>query len=161
MIQRIQSVFLVIAIICLIASSFTVYWVKSNNETQEAVNLFPMEMVSLNMSDGVQQEVTSSGNIHLFILPLVIAGVLIFSIFQYKNRLRQMQLGALASIMMTVTMVLTVYRSTQMNELIESATHDFPAVGFFTLVGAMLFNLSSNRFIRRDEKLVKSMDRIR
>lgn len=161
MIQRIQSVFLVLSIICLIATSFTVYWVKSNNETQEAVNLYPREMVSLKMVEGVQQEVATAGNIHLFLLPLLIAGILIFSLFQFKNRMRQMQLGALSSFLMTLTMIMTAYRSTQMNEMIESTTYEFPAIGFFALVMAMLFNISSNRFIRKDEKLVKSMDRIR
>ena len=161
MIQRIQSVFLVLSVICLIVAASTVYWVKSNNETQEAVNLYPMQMVHLQLVDGVQQQVATSGNIHLFILPLFVAGILIFSIFQFKNRLRQMQLGALASMLMTLTMVLTAWRSTQMNELIETTTYEFPAAGFFALVGTMLFNISSNRFIRKDEKLVKSMDRIR
>ena len=161
MIQRIQSVFIALSIICLVASSFTVYWVKSNSETQEAVNLYPMEMVSLKLVDNVEQTIETRGNIHLFLLPLFIAGILGFSLFQFKNRLRQMQLGALASMLMTLTMILTAWRSTQMNELIESTNYEFPAVGFFTLVGAMLFNISSNRFIRKDEKLVKSMDRIR
>lgn len=161
MIQRIQSVFMVLSIVALIAASFTVYWVKSNNETEEAVNLYPREMVAIKMVDGEQKEMATAGNIHLFILPLLTAGVLIFSLFQFKNRLRQMQLGAFASILMTLTMILTAYRSTQMDELIETTTYEFPAFGFFALVAAMLFNISSNRFIRKDEKLVKSMDRIR
>jgi len=161
MIQRIQSVFLILVIASLISSVFFVSWVKSNDQTQEAVNLNAQEMVMLKIVDGEQKEVEKSGNIHLFILPLVIAGIAIVSLLQYKNRLRQMQLGALCSLLMGVNLALLVWRSTQMDDLITTTTYDYPAIGFYMLIGAMLFNLSANRFIRKDEKLVKSMDRIR
>ncbi|MEL6562490.1 MAG: DUF4293 domain-containing protein [Bacteroidota bacterium] len=161
MIQRIQSIFLVLVIAALVSSVFFVFWVKSNNETQEAVNLTSTEMVKIKMVDNKQEVVETSGNIYLFILPLVIAGIALYSLLQYKNRLRQMQLGAVCSLLMGVTLALGMWRYTQMDELIGTATHDFPGIGFFALVSAMLFNLSANRFIRKDEKLVKSMDRIR
>ena len=72
-----------------------------------------------------------------------------------------MQLGALCSLLMAVTLGLVVWRSMAMDDLLASTTYDFPGYGVFALIAAMVFNLSANRFIRRDEKLVKSMDRIR
>lgn len=161
MIQRIQSVFLILVIASLICSVFFVFWVKSDQTSQEAVNMYAQEMVKLKLIDGEQKEVEKSGHIYLFILPLVAAGVAAYSLFQFKNRMRQMQLGALNSLLMAVTLGLVIWRSTVMDDLIPQATYDYPAFGFFSLVGAMIFNISSNRFIRRDEKLVKSMDRIR
>ncbi len=161
MIQRIQSIFLVLVIASLISSVFFVFWVKSNNDTQEAVNLKAQEMVKLKLVDDKQEIVETSPNIYLFILPLVIAGIAFYSLLQYKNRLRQMQLVAVCSLLMGINLALLVWRSTVMDEMIDATTYDFPAYGFYALVGAMLFNLSANRFIRKDDKLVKSMDRIR
>lgn len=161
MIQRIQSVFLVLVIAALVSSVFFVFWVKSNNDTQEAVNMKAQEIVKVKMVDGNQEVIETSQHIYLFILPLVIAGIAFYSLLQYKNRLRQMQLGAVCSLLMGINLALVVWRSTVMDEMIGTTTYDFPAYGFYALVGAMLFNLSANRFIRKDDKLVKSMDRIR
>ncbi len=161
MIQRIQSIFLVLVVAALISSVFFVFWVKSNTETQEAVNMTAKEIVKVRLVGNDQEVVETSGHLYLFILPLVIAGIAFYSLLQYKNRLRQMQLGAVCSLLMGINLALVVWRSTEMDGMIDATTYDFPAYGFYALVGAMLFNLSANRFIRKDEKLVKSMDRIR
>ena len=124
--------------------------------------MYAQEMVKLELIDGEQKETERSGHIYLFILPLLAAGIAGYSLFQFNNRLRQMQLGALNSLLMATTLGLTLWRSMSMEELMSNPpTYDFPAYGFFALAGAIIFNLSSNRFIRKDEKLVKSMDRIR
>ncbi|MGB3468250.1 MAG: DUF4293 domain-containing protein [Cyclobacteriaceae bacterium] len=161
MIQRIQSIFLVLVIASLVSSVFFVFWVKSDETSQEAVNLYAQEMVKLKIVDGEQKEVAQSEHIYLFILPLLIAGIAAYSLFQFNNRMRQMQLGALNSLLLAVNLGLLIWRTTAMDDMIATTTYDFPAFGFYSLIGAMIFNLSANRFIRRDEKLVKSMDRIR
>ena len=97
MIQRIQSIFLILVIAALVSSVFFVFWVKSDTESQEAVNMTAKEIVKVKLVDEKQEVIESSGHIYLFILPLVIAGIAFYSLLQYKNRLRQMQLGAVCS----------------------------------------------------------------
>jgi len=161
MIQRIQSILLVLVIASLVASVIFPMGLKANEELQEAAQIYAKETVLLKLVDGEQKTVENQGHIYLFILPLLAAGVALFSIFQYKNRLRQMQLGALNALIMAATLGLVVFKYVDLSELVPVTTHETPLFGFWALASAMIFNLSANRFIRKDEKLVKSMDRIR
>jgi len=78
-----------------------------------------------------------------------------------------MKLGALNSIIMTVCLGLSVWFATDLQrDLAQShewmKTHvGAYGYGLYIPVAAMLLNLIANRLIRRDEKLVRSVDRIR
>jgi len=47
------------------------------------------------------------------------------------------------------------------NEMLRPEMEGTYKLGFFLPAFALIFNVLSNRFIRRDEKLVRSVDRIR
>ncbi len=161
MIQRIQSILLVLVIASLISSVVFPLGLKANEELKEVAEMSAKETVVKKLVDGEEKVLETKGHIYLFILPLLAAGVALFSLFQYKNRLRQMQLGALNSLIMAGSLGLIVFKYVDLGELIPVTTHETPLFGFWALAAAMIFNLSANRFIRKDEKLVKSMDRIR
>ena len=80
------------------------------------------------------------------------AGLSIFSIFQFKNRNRQRIITAIARFLITVSVVLIVfvYR--------KEKTID---VGLLLFIVPFLSLILANFFIKKDEKLVQSADRIR
>lgn len=162
MIQRIQSIFLALVAGCLIAMSFFPLWSKADMEAKESVKLTAQSMIKNALDEsGAEIVVEERSTIFIAIVALIAAGIAIYSIFQYKNRLTQMKLGALNALLMAATLGLTYWQSTEMTGMLNKVTHDSPLVGFMLIAAALVFNLSANRFIRKDEKLVKSMDRIR
>ncbi len=162
MIQRIQSIFLVLVAGSLIAMTFFPLWSKADSEAKESVILTAQTMKKNALdASGAEIVVEEKSTIFIGIVALLAAGVALYSIFQYKNRLTQMKLGALNSLLMGATLGLTYWQSTEMNGLLNKVTHDSPTIGFILIAAALIFNISANRFIRKDEKLVKSMDRIR
>lgn len=93
------------------------------------------------------------------ILALLAAGIAVYEIFKYKDRLTQMKLGALNSVVMAAVLGCSVWFVTDGQKEWEVAgTY---GIGFFLPPAAMIFNILANRFIRKDEKLVRSVDRIR
>ena len=86
----------------------------------------------------------------------------IFTIFQYKNRIRQMLLVALNSLLIGVTLAATVYHI-QKDAIKISGTGQESGyyIGIYAAFIALASNWLANRFIRKDEKLVKDADRMR
>jgi hypothetical protein len=81
-------------------------------------------------------------------------------IFRYRNRLLQIKLGALNSLFMAATIVSMVLFSNSLTETYAVQTSQY-GISLYLPVAAMICNLLANRFIRKDEKLVRSVDRIR
>jgi hypothetical protein len=90
------------------------------------------------------------------------AGLLaLISIFQYANRGRQMMINMVNSLMM-VGLVVTVFLTTNgINSAINAPEAGSYQMGFWAILVAMVCNMLANRFIRKDEALVRSVDRIR
>lgn len=102
-------------------------------------------------------------------MPAVIVGILmvvgtivaLFEIFQFRNRLNQIKLGALNSLIMAGVLGLSVYLTFRMEQTIPSGTQGQYEMSMYLPAVALIFNLLANRFIRRDHQLVKSVDRLR
>ena len=93
------------------------------------------------------------------ILAIAAATVAIIEIGKFENRLLQLKLGALNSLLMAGALGSAVYFAIQQIKLNQIAgQYEF---GMWLPAIAMVSNLIANRFIRRDEKLVKDADRIR
>ena len=69
----------------------------------------------------------------------------------------QMKLSALNSLFMAATLGISVYYGTGM---VKEYAGGY-GLGLFLPGAAMICNILANRYIRRDERLVKSVDRIR
>ena len=113
--------------------------------------------------DDAGQMVTTASKDTYFVAGLAIVSALIaiFSIFQYTNRLRQIQLGALNAMVVMITMFLCLYYILKSESVVSPQLQGTYLIGFYFPVVALLCNLMANRFIRRDEQLVRSADRIR
>ena len=152
--QRIQTVFLAIAIICLVVSIFFPIWVFQD-ALEQSHELYPLHYtVKQNAGRNTQYfpyTVTA-------ILAIASATLAFIEIGKYKNRVLQMKLGALNSLFMAGTVASAVIFS---NQLVKAYQGGQYGLGLWLPGVAVLCNLLANRFIRRDEKLVRDSDRLR
>jgi ABC-type sulfate transport system permease component len=65
------------------------------------------------------------------------------------------------ALLMGLTLGLVVYTSFQANEDFNPAVGGAFVLGFYSIALGLILNLVANRFIRKDEMLVRSVDRIR
>ena len=86
-------------------------------------------------------------------LALFLSAVIsVFAIFQFKKRKRQMLLAAISRFMITIAFFLLVF--------IYRREESF-GLGIILLIIPFISLFAANYFIKKDEKLVKSVDRIR
>jgi hypothetical protein len=162
MLQRIQSVFLFLAAVVMIAFLFLPIWGKVDFDAREVINLNAFQLVYTQESlSGEVVVIAAKDTFWISVVAILAAGVALFSIFQYKNRLRQIQLGALNALLMGGTIGLSYYYSTIGEQMLPTEYPGEYKIGFYIIIAALLFNMLANRFIRKDEKLVRSADRIR
>jgi hypothetical protein len=158
MIQRIQSVFLVIVILGMgVACSFPI-WEKSSATLNEKANLTAFSLQHFKAEVAQPTQTT----IYLLILAVIAAGVAAFSILQYNKRVLQMTLGVINSVVIAAMLGLSFYLVFLKGiPLFDPEGQGSYGIGFYGLAGALLANMIANRFIRRDEMLVRSADRMR
>ena len=158
MLQRIQTVLLALVAIAMLAVTALPMWEKSSVTLNETVKLtsFALEHFKATTS------VSSSNTIVIAILAIISACIAAFSITQYKKRMLQMTLGLANSILIAIVLGYTFYQVFKVGiPMFEPDNQGSYGAGFIAAVVAMLCNMIANRFIRRDEMLVKSADRMR
>ena len=152
--QRIQTVFLVIAILSLIASIFFPIW-KYDDALGQTHILYPLSYTT------VQNEAKSTvyfPYVITAVLAIAAATLAMIEVGKFKNRVLQMKLGALNSLFMAATVASAVIFSNQLVKTFQGGSYGLA----LWLPGlAVLCNLLANRFIRKDEKLVRESDRLR
>jgi amino acid transporter len=158
MIQRIQTVYLSLAFIAM-ALLFAFPLAQFFSETGAYV--FSVTGLKNMVPDG------ANAFIPMFFLPILIVAVGIallslFTIFQYKNRSFQVKLtniGVLAAIALIMGIFFLYI------PMIEKKINIIPdyskAFGIYLPLVALVFMVMANRAIKRDEKLVRSADRLR
>ena len=87
--------------------------------------------------------------------------VALIEIFQYRTRFRQLMLGSLNVLLIVATIGASFYYSSRGEQLLNLKLAGTFEAGFYLPTLALLLNLLATRFIRRDERLVRSMDRLR
>jgi len=157
MIQRIQSLFLLGAAL-----------------VSGALFFLPLSEVPFTSSEGVKgvltlsvMQVTSSiedpGQVlapkyFLLILNLLILAASIYIIFLFKNRPAQIRLTALTGLLSAVLLILTFYYS---DSMAEAGGRPHYLSGVYLIAAQTFLFMAARRFIRKDEQLVRSADRIR
>ena len=98
---------------------------------------------------------------YILILIFIAGGLSFYSIFQYRNRINQIKIGAINSIIMSITISIILYELFY-NEVMIKNTFDINIlISFYLIFTALIFNSIANRFIKKDELLVNESDRIR
>ena len=159
MLQRPQSVFLAIAAICLIVSLFLPVWVKSVPEPDKQLTLHRTHLVK-DSASGEAQSVPWPYALSA-VFAVLGAATAVFEIFKYNNRLTQMKLGALNSLLLSAATLLPLFFVYQLEAEYDPTTRGAYGLGTYLPLISLVCNILANRFIRRDEKLVRSVDRIR
>jgi magnesium-transporting ATPase (P-type) len=160
MIERIQTVFLFLVVILMTTFIFLPIWQKENPKTKEKVvlNAFSMHYEKIDNNQKSQKTTTT---IYLGILAFASAGLALYSIFQYKNRIFQMKMVLLNTGLMFILSVLNILLGMQGDKLIAETKNSGFQAGFLLIPIALLFNFLARKAIKRDEDLVRSADRIR
>lgn len=163
MIQRVQTIFLFLSAVFMIIMIFSILWKKINVVNNEKVTLSALELVheKEDINTGKVTIISKMDTYYIAGLAILSAMVSLFSIFKYTNRLAQMKFGALNSLLIGSSLGFAVYYILDAEEAFFSQTQSNYLPGFYFTVVALFFNALANRFIRRDEKLMKSANRIR
>ena len=157
MIQRIQSVFLLIVGISMVLTFFFPIWQKENGKTAEKTELtyYSLEYKVENKSQ------KSSTTIYLAILAGLAAGLAFYGISRYDNRMVQLTVGSVNNLVMCAVLGLSTYMIFEGEKTFDITIKGSYLVGFYLPIAALICNILANRAIRKDEKLVKSADRMR
>ena len=162
MIQRVQSIFMFLAATAMIATTFLPLWEKADTATGKLATMTAFEVVLEQKTANDEMEVTSTYNVTLISVGAwLAAAVMLFSISRYKSRITQVKLNALFSLITAATLVGIFYYVIKANALLLPEKQGNYLLGFYLPIVAMMNNIIANRFIRKDEKLVRSADRIR
>ena len=158
MIQRIQSVFLLLLALCMIAMLFLPIWHKADPISGQELLLTTTSFVYNKPGAGLP----APANVWLIAaFAAAAAAVALFEISQFRNRFLQLKLGALNLLLILCTIGAGFYFSNLGEQMLNIKMLGTYQAGFYLPTLALLLNLLANRFIRRDEQLVRSMDRLR
>lgn len=152
--QRIQTVFLAVVVISMIALIFMPIWVYAP-ETENSHQLFALHYTE--KTDGVANTVYMPYAITAM-LAIATATVAFISIGKFNNRVLQMKLGVLNSLLMLGTMVAIVVFILDLAKAHQGGQY---GSGFWMVAIGVAANFLANRFIRRDEKLIRDSERLR
>ena len=130
MIQRLQSLFLFFAAICLITIVYSYPVLQTDEISFLLTEHFPVVRLLVFLS----------------------ASFSIFAIFQFKNRNRQMLIVTIARFMITIAFFTLVFYYRKEEQF---------GLGMILMIVPFIALYAANFCIKKDEKLVKSADRIR
>ena len=159
MIQRIQSIFLALVAVCMVMVVAFPIWDKTDAQNMQNMRLNAFSITHTQGNKVV--EATSSTTVYIAVLAIIVLGVSLLSLFSFKNRILQMKLGLANSMTMLVLMmvnVLTIYKAEKIFNAAQKGDFYF---GFWAIIAGILCNIAANFFIRKDEKLVQSSNRMR
>ena len=157
MIQRIQSVFLLLLALAMLSVLVLPLWHKIDGLTHQELTLTAFGF----QAKGLEVPATTGPVWVIGLLAAGAAAVAAFEIFQFRNRTRQLLLGTLNLLLITATLGATFYFSNKGEQMLNLKLEGQAQMGFYLPTLALLLNLLANRFIRRDEQLVRSADRLR
>ncbi|MCW3804706.1 DUF4293 domain-containing protein [Plebeiibacterium marinum] len=153
MIQRIQTIFLLIAF----AFGLSMFFTSQIEYTAETI--YALSFKGINAIDA-SESTKSIPTIALSILLFLTPAVSFISIFLFKNRMVQIRLcAANIGLLIGTTGLIYYFGSVGLKEL-NAQSLSYSVTMVFPIAGAIL-NFLALRAIGKDEALIKSMDRIR
>jgi hypothetical protein len=153
MIQRIQTVYLSLALLAMaLMFAFRIALIKGA-ETEWTFSVY-----------GVQPFNADAANV-LWLPPFVINALIIVLLLaivtMFKNRKLQLILGRLSYLLILGYFVLLYWWTDQIAEILVPGSEAAYGAGIYFPVAALAFVFLANRAIKKDEDLVKSLDRLR
>ncbi|MBB6609496.1 DUF4293 domain-containing protein [Pontibacter sp. Tf4] len=162
MIQRIQTVFLFLLVIAVISMLFLPLWSKTDAATGETVILTAWNLKTEVANADATAAAASKSTIAIGLLAIAAAIVALVEIFQFRNRLTQIKMGLLNTLLLAALFGTSFYFAAYVGgEMVGGTDNGSYEAGFYMPMLALLLNSLANRFIKRDEDLVRSVDRLR
>ena len=157
MIQRIQSVFLGLIAILMTLFLFLPIWTKMDKDSgiELLVNSLGMKQMK------GETVITEQAAIHIFLSGFCAVVVSVISLLSYRHRSRQILLGLINSLLIAIATVSAALLINSSEQIILPNERGSFQIGLFLPVISLVLNMLANRFIRKDENLVRSADRIR
>jgi len=144
MIQRIQSIYLLIATLLSAGLIFVLdLWEDAEGTAFFVMDSFSSENILLKVMGG---------------LFFVSAALTFIAIFQFKNRQLQFVLGRLSILTNFILLGVVVYFSQNLSGEIYVSEK---GIGLLIPILTIVFVVIANKAIKKDEELVKSVDRLR
>ncbi len=147
MIQRIQTLFLLAAAVIVLGVSALPWW-QGENLTFQYGQLFNGTEMVFDLS-------------YLFFGALFTGGLILVNIFMFKNRKLQMKLTQLSGILLAILLGGGYYLIGDMidgNGLSDQGEFTFY---FWLIVLSIILNVLARIYIKKDDDLVRSVDRLR
>ncbi|HPG33335.1 MAG: DUF4293 domain-containing protein [Lentimicrobiaceae bacterium] len=156
MIQRIQTLFLVLAAVVLSMAFFFPLITYIDGQVW-------LEVFLKGIKDNSAPVFGLSNKL---LLPLqIINGITILlaiaSVFLYKNRKSQMKMVRMGIVLTLVNIALVFFYFANVLARITSMAPDFNHTAIYLILVGLVMFVMANRFIMKDEKLVKAADRLR
>jgi hypothetical protein len=169
MIQRVQTIFLFLIALAMGVALVNPLWEKMGIQSSGMAQLTALQYTqqqAVSQQPGLPSQSAPTTIItsiwYLGLLLGLVALSSLYAIFQYRNRLTQTALCAVNALMLTAIMGIVLYRTLYAGkEYGDPADQGTFLTGFYAIIAALVFNALANRFIRRDEKLVRGSDRLR
>lgn len=157
MIQRIQSIFLFISGLVLILVLFLPIW-SSEVPGQYTVLVDAISLKMMDPGGNILKEETS-----IFIAILASVGALnsLYSIFRFKKRKSQIKLGMLTVLIDCLLIGAYVFVINKGQNMLGVDDIGSFHLGFYMPFLSLIFTSMGNYYIKKDEKLVRSVDRLR
>lgn len=159
MIQRIQSIYLAVASLSLIVLFFfplASYW----NSDFASAEFFITHLK--NLTPGVDIPVKNSTIMPLGVFNGIIAAILFLTIFLYKRRLFQTRMVKLCILMTIILLILVFFVYSPLLSKAIGVEADYSEnFGLYLILISLVMQVLANRGIMKDEKLVRSADRLR
>lgn len=153
--QRVQTVFLSLAVLCLVSSILFPIWLAEAGEV--TYKLFPISFMTNNA--GIRN-FTYFPFCTTAVLITAAATIAVMEIRRYDNRILQIKLGTLNTLLLAGAMISAVVFANQLINAHPEAKWKYDG-GLYFIFGAVTFNWLAVRFIRKDEKKVRDSNRIR
>ena len=158
MIQRIQTVYLAIAIILLSISTIGIeFFSFIAKESRFAFSSYGITEYSLK-----GENVLSTQTFPMFIGTIALVLLSFLCLMSYKNLARQHKLGRMVFYIYFLAVVSMVLLAAFGDMMIDQETFSRElGIGFILFVAGFPFIFLANAAIRRDKKLLESLDRLR
>ena len=153
MIQRIQTVYLLLSSICLWLTFFFDFSIYTVGEQTVPFNLFGFENVQSSMS-------WFPYNI---VIP-IIASISVICIFQFKKRTNQLFIVRVMYLLLLLILGFIFYDTSNIFAVLKAGGQSVTiayGIGLFLTVASLPFVFLANRAIKKDEKLIREADRLR
>lgn len=157
MLQRTQTLFILgIIIICSVLSlaDVPIYEIHNNNNSEKVFVYYNQTHIMNEDSNMIENNNLIFGSLLVIIISSLI------NIFSFKNRKLQMLLTGFNYLFIFLLIALIYNYSLHINYFENTGTSSFKYGVIFPII-LVLFNILTFRGIKKDEQLIRSMDRIR